>query len=164
MHGVKREHVRILILEAIGRGLNVKQRANGISMFPYIWPRETVTVRPLSEGENPPTGSILVINRGRGQSFLVHRLVARDGETIITRGDSILHVDKGFSPADIVGVVISAAGRFSGRERAIPADGGIYWLILRTLSPFSYVVNNIGARLALTAWRIIGIFSNKKRK
>lgn len=149
------EVVTELSRKAISKGLNVRLKADGISMFPYIWPREMVTFRPMGKDEEPRDGSMLVIDRGPGFEFLLHRKTGRQGDKLITRGDSVEHDDTPWRRDQVLGVVTHVEGRFTHKRRRVPDRGGMYWMALRAAAPLSYKVNGIVARCAILVMRAL---------
>lgn len=163
-YGRNGERIRTLTREALRRGLNVRTGATGVSMIPYIWPGSMVTIRPLADGEELSEGAIVVIDRGLGENFTMHRLTSRSGDAFITRGDSNPGSDRPVDRRDVIGVLAHMEGRITKRRRRIPPDGGRYWRIMRTLSPFSYAVNGVIARGALSMWQMVGHLFFRKSK
>lgn len=153
-YGQNGERIRSLAREALRRGLNVRTGATGVSMIPYIWPGSMVTIRPLAESEEPGEGAIVVIDRGRGENFIMHRLTGRRGGAFITRGDSVPRPDLPVDRRDVIGVLTHAEGRFIKRRRSIQPDGGAYWRMMKATSPLSYAMNGIIARVALRVWQM----------
>ena len=82
----------------------VRLKVNGASMLPSVWPGDVVTVRRRSAAELLP-GSIAVCYRDQG--FVAHRLIGRQGDRILTRGDSHLRDDPPFSEDELLGEVVS---------------------------------------------------------
>jgi len=82
----------------------VRLKVNGASMLPAVWPGDVVTVRRRSAAELLP-GSIVVCYRDQG--FVAHRLIGRQGDRILTRGDSHLRDDPPFSEDELLGEVVS---------------------------------------------------------
>lgn len=156
------ERIRSLAREAIRRGLNVRVGATGVSMFPYIWPGSKVTMRPLAEDEEPQKGAVIVIDRGEGDRFILHRLTRRQGAAIVTRGDSNATPDRLFDRRDVLGIVTHVEGRFFKWRRGIPPDGGAYWRIMKALAPLSYAVNRIAANVAMRIWQAVCRRKSKK--
>lgn len=104
-----------LILTALGSGLKVRVKISGLSMAPALLPGEWVTVRPLAHGEAPAVGSVAYVARDASATdkprFIVHRVVGRDGNDVVTQGDSNLHPDPNTPRANIVGVVTTRHSR-----------------------------------------------------
>ena len=82
----------------------VRLKVNGASMLPSVWPGDVVTVRRRSAAELLP-GSIAVCYRDQG--FVAHRLIGRQGDRLITRGDSHLWDDPPFGEDEVLGEVVS---------------------------------------------------------
>lgn len=151
-----------LFHEAIRRGLNVRIRATGVSMFPYIWPKEHIIFRPLREGEVPQEGAVLLVDRGKDVKFVAHRLVGHDGETLVIRGDSNPEPDEPATLGNIAGLATAIEGRFFHIRRSVPANGGLFWKLLKGLAPASYWCNGMAVKVALAGWRVIRLFIKKK--
>lgn len=158
----KLAQTRALIREAIARGLDIRMQATGVSMFPYIWPREYVTFHPFAEGEVPPVGAVLIVDRGEGTRLVAHRLVGWNGPTMIIRGDSNLAPDEPADMSNILGQVTTIEGRILHHARHIPAGGGVFWKVLRALAPVSYWCNHLAVVVALGGWRVVRLFYKKK--
>ncbi len=82
----------------------VRLKVTGASMLPAVWPGDVLTVRRRSAAELLP-GSIVVCYRDQG--FVAHRLIGRQGDRILTRGDSHLRDDPPFSEDELLGEVVS---------------------------------------------------------
>jgi signal peptidase I len=82
----------------------VRLKVNGASMLPSVWPGDVVTVRRRSPAELL-TGRIVLCYRDQG--FVAHRMVGRQGDRLITRGDSHLREDPPFSGEEVLGEVVS---------------------------------------------------------
>lgn len=158
----KLAQTRALIRAATIRGLDIRIQVTGVSMFPYIWPREYVTFRPIKEGEVPPIGAILVVDRGEGTRLVAHRLIGWNGSTMIIRGDSNLAPDEPADMSNILGQVLTIEGRILHHVRHIPAGGGVFWKVLRALAPVSYWCNHLAVVVALGGWRVVRLFYKKK--
>ncbi|MGH9574107.1 MAG: C25 family cysteine peptidase [Candidatus Acidiferrales bacterium] len=103
--------------ELLGRGLNVRFRANGRSMQPNILDEDAVVVAP-GVAASANRGEITLTHSGQG--FRVHRVVENDHthpRQVITRGDAGLMNDP--SPALPLGKIISIE---RGRRR-LPVGG-----------------------------------------
>lgn len=104
-----------LILTALESGLNVRVKISGLSMAPTLLPGEWVTVRPLAHDESPAVGSIAYVAKDASATdkprFIVHRVVGRDGNDVVTHGDSNLHPDQNAPRANVVGIVTTRHSR-----------------------------------------------------
>ncbi|MGA2437090.1 MAG: S24/S26 family peptidase [Acidobacteriaceae bacterium] len=93
-----------LAVEVVRRFGEVRLKVNGASMLPSVWPGDIVTVRRRSAAELLP-GSIVLCYRNRG--LVAHRLIGRQGDRILTRGDSHLRDDPPFAGEEVLGEVVS---------------------------------------------------------
>ena len=105
-----------LITAVLESGHSVELPATGYSMFPTFRPGYRVVVRPLTEGEPPIRGSVVVYKENNG--LVMHRLIEiidNDPNNIlfITRGDSMLEPDKPWPLQQLMGVAV----RYKGGRR-----------------------------------------------
>jgi hypothetical protein len=99
-----RELSRTLLKE----GISVRFRAMGRSMFPAIRDGETIQVDPARKSHD---GDVMLVDSSDG--IRVHRVVATDSATVVTRGDSCLEPDAATARSSIMGhasKVFSAEG------------------------------------------------------
>jgi signal peptidase I len=115
----------------------------GSSMFPCMRPGDLLEIRRPSAAIQ--TGDVVVFERhGR---LVVHRVVDRTGDLLITRGDRLRHPDAPVSAAAILGCVTAIERR--GRP------------ISPRLTPFERVVSSVlrhtefGTRAALYFVRMV---------
>jgi hypothetical protein len=80
----------------------VQLQVSGASMVPVLWPGDLLTVRSCSPYELE-RDSIVVFRQD--QQLVVHRLIHRIGDEIVTRGDARRRLDKPVEPSQIVGRV-----------------------------------------------------------
>jgi Peptidase S24-like len=118
--------------ELLRRGVSVRFRPKGFSMYPTIRDGEAVTVEPLKAHE-ARCGDILLYRRERG--VIAHRVVRLAGEedeskVLILRGDSLATCDAPVRAEQVLGRVISVerkgrkinlTGRRAGIRRAVRA-------------------------------------------
>jgi len=95
---------RDLAAEVICQFGEVRLKVNGASMLPSVWPGDVLTVRRRSPGELL-TGRIVLCYRDG--AFIAHRLVRKQDNDLITRGDSHAFEDPAFSTDDLLGEVVS---------------------------------------------------------
>ena len=79
---------------------------SGSSMLPSIWPGDVLTVRQCSQSD-VHIGDIAVFTRA-GRLF-AHRVVQRDGVTLITQGDGVPSQDPPVGPDALLGRVMCAS-------------------------------------------------------
>lgn len=110
---------RELIAQALRAGHQTRFRVTGTSMLPSIWPGDVLIVSPLSEA-TPATGEVVLFLRN-GRLF-AHRVTARSGNQLITRGDALTQCDAPVSAGEQLGVVTGVVrDRGSTRVRSVPA-------------------------------------------
>lgn len=95
---------RDLIAEVAREFGEVRLKVTGTSMLPSVWPGDILTVSRRSAAELVP-GQIVLCYRNR--AFVAHRLVAKRGDSVITRGDSLPHQDRPFRDDEVLGEVVS---------------------------------------------------------
>jgi signal peptidase I len=93
-----------LAAEVLRQFGEVRLKVTGASMLPSVWPGDVLTVRRRSPAELLP-GRIVLCYRDQG--FVAHRMVGRQGDRIITRGDSHLRDDPPFGEDEVLGEVVS---------------------------------------------------------
>ena len=93
---------RDLTAESIVRFGEVRLRVTGTSMFPCVWPGDVLTVHRRSASELQ-TGKIVLCYRK--QAFVAHRLIGKDNNCLITRGDSLSYYDPPFRLEEVLGEV-----------------------------------------------------------
>lgn len=93
-----------LVAEVLRQFGEVRLKVNGASMLPSVWPGDVLTVRRRSPAELL-TGCIVLCCRNRG--FIAHRMVGRQDDRILTRGDSHLREDPPFAGEEVLGEVVS---------------------------------------------------------
>jgi len=108
----------------IAEGMNVRLKARGHSMQPWIRAGDLITVAP-SDPAQLKRGDVIVFESAAGR-LIIHRLVAvRAGEaglTFVTRGDAGAANDPPFGVGRIVGRVIEV---WRGGRR-VRANGPAY--------------------------------------
>jgi|SRR5271170_5753495 len=82
----------------------VSLRVTGASMVPALWPGDVITIRRRDIAELQP-GQIVLSRRQR--ELVAHRIVWIRGDSVITRGDSLLLDDPPVNAFNIVGEVVS---------------------------------------------------------
>lgn len=98
----------------------------GNSMLPFI--RGGVDRVVLRRTDDVTVGDIVLVHTGG--RYILHRLIARDGDALTLMGDGNLQGTESCTTADVVGTV-TAVIRPSGREQT-PGKGRL-WRILKPL-------------------------------
>ena len=99
---------------------------SGNSMLPFI--RGGVDRVVLRRTDDVTVGDIVLVHTGG--RYILHRLIARDGDALTLMGDGNLQGTESCTTADVVGTV-TAVIRPSGREQT-PGKGRL-WRILKPL-------------------------------
>jgi signal peptidase I len=87
------------VARASGR---VQLKVTGASMVPALWPGDLLTVCRCDPSELRPDSMIVFRQK---QRLIVHRLMYRIGDRIVTRGDARPCLDEPVSAAEIIGRV-----------------------------------------------------------
>lgn len=88
----------------------------GQSMMPFLWSdRDRVTLTPLAEGERPAIGEVILAEVAP-RVYVLHRLIAREGERLTLMGDGNLKGVEHCEEADVVGRVTA----FYRKDREVP--------------------------------------------
>ena len=87
------------VLARLGAGETVEIEAEGGSMFPLIRNGDRVLIEPVA-GEYEDGDIVLMANGGR---WVLHRIVERTDDGVITRGDNQAACDPPVSMAHLVG-------------------------------------------------------------
>jgi len=73
-------------------------------MVPALWPGDLVTVKSCDPAQ---LGRDSIVVFRQNQRLIVHRLMHREGDRIVTRGDARPRLDEPVAAAEIVGCVES---------------------------------------------------------
>jgi signal peptidase I len=104
------------VVDVLTRGVPVRFRAKGDSMYPSIRCGEHVHVAPVA-AESLRVGDIVLARAKRG--LTAHRVVAVSGATITTRGDNALVRDAALESQLILGRITSVERE--GAHIAVPS-------------------------------------------
>lgn len=137
-----------LVEELAARGVPVRFQAKGGSMSPWIRDGDVVTVAPIGgeavggneNGQSPRAprlGDVAAFRRQPSGRLTVHRLVRREAEGWIARGDRLAGEDGSVRREELLGLVTRVER--AGREIWVPR--GLAGLLLARLSRFA-----LGAR------------------
>lgn len=107
---------RDLTLETIRQFGEGHLKVTGNSMLPALWPGDEIIVRRQNI-----SGHLIgqVVLCYRNQTFTAHRLIAKCGDVVITRGDSLSYADPPFGDAEVLGAVVSVVR--DGRPVSVPS-------------------------------------------
>ena len=128
-----------LARELLGRGVDVRYRAEGWSMCPAIRSGDILTIMP-GNAEEAQVGEVVLCESLRG-TLVAHRLVSKlreQGQLIlITRGDALSYSDPHLPEQAYLGRV----SRIERHERVIDLTGHRAELIGKMLVRFPFVAN-----------------------
>ena len=125
-----------ILIPELGRLLSedkeVRFTPSGVSMRPFIeGDKDSVILAPLHRA--PRVGDILLASVetlcGR-QTYVLHRLVRIEGETLVLQGDGNLGGEERCSRGDIIGIVTRIESP-NGRRKCLTR--GRLWLALKPL-------------------------------
>jgi signal peptidase I len=99
-----------LVADVVRVSGKVQLQVAGASMVPALWPGDRVTVRSCDPSELGP--DLIVVFR-QNQRLVVHRVMRRDGNRIVTRGDARPCLDAPVLAVEILGCVetVTRSGR-----------------------------------------------------
>jgi len=106
--------VEELASELLSRGAPLRIKARGGSMIPFILDGDVVLVGPVGNSEIL-VGDVICYEISLGRLFL-HRVIKRDGERFVTKGDALDFSDL-ISPGQVLGKVVAIERR--GRIRQL---------------------------------------------
>ena len=133
-----------LASEVLQRFGQLRLRVTGASMLPAIWPGDVVTIRSSRLSDVSP-GDLVLFHRDR--RFFVHRVLEVCGNSLLTRGDSVLGPDPPVSPDELLGRVISITG--AGATRTPSQLGPVGYVVALAARHSTLVCNML---LRLHAW------------
>ena len=117
-------------------GKEVRFTPSGVSMRPFIeGDRDSVILTSLTR--SPRIGDILLVrlesNSPMSPTFVLHRLVRIEGDTLVLQGDGNLVGEERCGASDIIGIVKRIESP-SGRRK--PMVRGQFWYAVRRWRPF----------------------------
>ncbi len=104
--------VEELASQLLRGGAPLRIKARGGSMVPFIWDGDLVLVSPAEDSEIV-VGDVVCYETSPGRLFL-HRVIKRDRERFVTKGDALDFTDL-VSPGQVLGKVVAIERR--GRVR-----------------------------------------------
>lgn len=112
-------------------GKEVRFTPSGVSMRPFIeGDRDSVILTSLTR--SPRIGDILLVrlesNSPMSPTFVLHRLVRIEGDTLVLQGDGNLVGEERCGASDIIGIVKRIESP-SGRRK--PMVRGRFWYVVR---------------------------------
>jgi len=133
---LKREDFASIAQQVLGRGRILRFKAKGGSMSPFIRNGDVVEVVPVKGRIN--LGDIILYHSSCG-SPVIHRVIQRNKESIITKGDSVPSSDQPVLSRQVLGRVVS----IEKNGWCIRLDRPMVRLLnilLALISPFSFLI------------------------
>ena len=93
-----------LLRAVLEKGVPFRFRAKGFSMSPFIKDGDVVTVSPLFDTK-PHLGDVLAFIHPGAKKLFVHRMIGKEGNSCMIRGDNTLEMDGLVALANILGRV-----------------------------------------------------------
>jgi hypothetical protein len=93
-----------LLRAVLDRGLPFRFRATGFSMLPFVRDEDVITVAP-SAGASPSLGDVVAFLHPDSGKLAVHRVVGKQGSSVLVRGDNVEKPDGLVAIADLLGRV-----------------------------------------------------------
>ena len=93
-----------LVKDILSQGAECRFQANGHSMSPFIKDGDIVIVSPILH-VSPGIGDVVAFIYKETGRLLIHRVVGKNGESYLTRGDNTLEGDGLIYSANILGYV-----------------------------------------------------------
>jgi hypothetical protein len=124
-----------LWLEGLRQGHAMRLRPLGSSMVPFLRAGDIVTIAPSQKCR---LGDIILYRRDDGT--VMHRVVMKFADRIITKGDALRQIDPGVLPQDIYGRAV--AYERHGKKQALDSLGS----------------RLLGMAFSLTVARVPGLF------
>ncbi len=133
---LKREDFTSIAQEVLGRGKTFKFKAKGGSMSPFIRNGDILEIIPVKRKIN--LGDVVLYHSSYGNT-VVHRVIQRNKESIITKGDSVPSSDQPIFSKQVLGRVV-AVEKNGWRIRLDTPVGRLLNILLAVISPFSFLV------------------------
>jgi phage repressor protein C with HTH and peptisase S24 domain len=90
----------------LAKGASFQFRARGLSMTPFIKDGDVITIAPFAK-KKPSLGNVVAFIQPDSGHLVVHRVIARQGESFLIQGDNASGQPDGLvSNQEILGYVI----------------------------------------------------------
>jgi len=132
---LKREDFASIAGEVLAQGRTLRFRAKGGSMSPLIRNEEVVKVVPVKGKIN--VGDVVLYRSPYG-SALIHRVIQRGKESIITKGDFVASSDQPVLSKQVLGLV-AAVEKNGWCIRLDRPTGRLLNIVLATISSLSFL-------------------------
>ncbi len=133
---LKREDFASIAYGVLGRGRILRFKAKGGSMSPFIRNGDVLEVVPFKGKIN--IGDVVLCRSSYGNP-VVHRVIHRNTESIITKGDSVPGSDQSILSKQVLGRVVTVEknGRYIRLDKPV---GKLLNILLALISPFSSLI------------------------
>jgi signal peptidase I len=137
-----------LLRAVLDKGASVRFRAKGFSMSPFIKNEDVVTLSP-SQNTSPGVGDVIAFVLQGADKLCVHRVVGKQGDLYMTKGDNSSKADESVPRENILGFVTR-----------VERDGKEVFL---GLGPERFLIAFLGRRglllpLILPVWKLVRLF------
>ncbi len=133
---LKRGDFASIAQEVLGRGRILRFKAKGGSMSPFIRNGDVLEVLPSKGKIN--LGDIILYHSSYGNS-IIHRVIQRGKESIITKGDSVPSSDQPIFSKQVLGRVVGVE-KDGWCIRLDKPVGKLLNILLAIISPFSSLI------------------------
>ena len=121
----------------------LRLRVTGNCMQPLIRKGDWVTIDPLPAGFLPSVGDIVLVDRGI--DFVIHRVIQKSGEDIITKGDWTKTPDPPINQSQLLGRVATIEKHWCKLDISHP--------IVHLLDGFCFRISTLYQKIKKT-WRL----------
>ena len=132
---LKREDFAFITQQVLSRGKALRFRAKGGSMSPFIRNGDVVEVVPLKGKIN--LGDVVFYHSSYGNP-VIHRVIQRSKENIITKGDSVSNSDQPVLSKQVLGRVV-AIEKNGWHIRLDSPMGRLLNILIAIMSPISFL-------------------------
>jgi hypothetical protein len=98
-----------LFQEVIQKGSRIRLTVKGFSMFPFVRDEDAVTISPLEC--SPRLGDTVAFSPAQTQKLFIHRVVGKQGESLLLRGDNTSSADGLHPRTEVIGRVVGIERR-----------------------------------------------------
>jgi hypothetical protein len=131
MTEAREDHKLELATEVLRSGGAIRLQALGTSMLPSVWPGDLLSIEH-APGKDMVPGDIVLV--ARDARFFVHRLIEKDDDEWITRGDSLPQNDPPVAEAQVLGkvsLIHRKTGDIVPKPRLSVFGRALAWMVCR---------------------------------
>lgn len=97
------EDIKPLIPELLEKGVAIRVKVGGFSMFPFIRKGDTAIINRV-DFKVLEKGDVVLFRKGN--KYIAHRLLKHYGERILTKGDTAEKADEPVKSEDYLGIIL----------------------------------------------------------